>query len=90
MATTTIAVYFAGGGLGLMLTGAVLPGMLEAQGPASWPQAWREMGVAAAVPAAARTARTSHPVGQPAGPSRSRTAGTSSPDATMPTPPPAK
>ena len=39
MATTTIAVYFAGGGLGLMLTGAVLPGMLEAQGPASWPQA---------------------------------------------------
>ena len=53
MATTTIAVYFAGGGLGLMLTGAVLPGMLEAQGPASWPQAWREMGVAAALMTAA-------------------------------------
>jgi hypothetical protein len=49
LATTTIAVYFAGGGLGLMLTGAVLPAMLDAQGPASWPQAWREMGVAAAL-----------------------------------------
>ncbi len=49
MATTTIAVYFAGGGLGLMLTGAVLPGMLDAQGPTAWPRAWREMGMAAAL-----------------------------------------
>ena len=47
MATSTIAVYFAGGGLGLMLSGAVLPGMLDAQGASAWPLAWREMGVAA-------------------------------------------
>ncbi len=46
-ATTTIAVYFAGGGLGLMLTGAVLPGLLETEGASSWPRAWREMGVVA-------------------------------------------
>lgn len=47
MATSTIAVYFAGGGLGLMLSGAVLPAMLDAQGASAWPLAWREMGVAA-------------------------------------------
>jgi MFS family permease len=46
LATTTIAVFFAGGGLGLMLSGAVLPPMLEARGPAAWPDAWRLMGAA--------------------------------------------
>ena len=49
MATTTIAVFFAGGGLGLMISGAVLPPMLDAQGPSAWPLAWREMGVAGLV-----------------------------------------
>ena len=49
MATTTIAVYFAGGGLGLRLTGAVLPGMLDAPGPASCGPALREEGVAGAL-----------------------------------------
>ena len=53
MATTTIGVFFAGGGLGLMLSGAVLPPMLDAQGPAAWPIAWREMGMAGLVMAVA-------------------------------------
>ncbi|MCX7274491.1 MAG: YbfB/YjiJ family MFS transporter [Burkholderiales bacterium] len=47
MATTTIAVYFGGAGMGLMLSGAVLPAMLDTQGVAAWPQAWRQMGVVA-------------------------------------------
>jgi MFS family permease len=42
--------------LGLMLTGAVLPGMLDAQGPASWPQAWRD-GMRRALMTAARSGR---------------------------------
>jgi len=46
LATTTIAIYFAGGGLGLMLSGIALPLLLEARGSASWPLAWRGMGYA--------------------------------------------
>lgn len=44
LATTTIAVYFAGGGIGLMLTGVAVPLMLDAGGDAAWPAAWRAMG----------------------------------------------
>jgi len=47
LATTTIAVYFAGGGIGLMLTGIAVPLMLDAGGDAAWPLAWRAMGWAA-------------------------------------------
>ncbi|MDH3318060.1 MAG: YbfB/YjiJ family MFS transporter [Betaproteobacteria bacterium] len=46
LATTTIAIYFAGGGIGLMLSGVALPLLLEAQGSTSWPLAWRSMGYA--------------------------------------------
>ena len=44
LATTTIAVYFAGGGIGLMLTGVTVPPMLEAGGDGAWPGVWRWMG----------------------------------------------
>ena len=37
LATTTIAIYFAGGGIGLMLSGVVVPLMLQAGGDAAWP-----------------------------------------------------
>jgi len=46
LATTTIAIYFAGGGIGLMLSGVALPLLLDAQGSAAWPLAWRGMGYA--------------------------------------------
>jgi len=46
LATTTIAIYFAGGGIGLMLSGVAVPLLLETQGSASWPLAWRGMGYA--------------------------------------------
>lgn len=46
LATTTIAIYFAGGGIGLMLSGVAVPLLLEAQGSGSWPLAWRGMGYA--------------------------------------------
>jgi len=46
LATTTIAIYFAGGGIGLMLSGVAVPLLLDAQGSASWPLAWLGMGYA--------------------------------------------
>jgi len=53
LATTTIAIYFAGGGIGLMLSGVAVPLLLEGEGSASWPLAWRGMGYASALMAIA-------------------------------------
>jgi MFS family permease len=52
-ATTTIAIFFAGGGIGLMLCGAAVPLLLAAWGDAAWPLAWQAMGAASFVMAAA-------------------------------------
>ena len=46
LATTTIAIFFAGGGIGLIFTGVAVPLLLDAQGSASWPLAWQGMGYA--------------------------------------------
>ncbi len=46
LATTTISIYFAGGGIGLMLSGALVPPALGQLGDASWPLVWRAMGYA--------------------------------------------
>ena len=54
-ATTTIAIYFAGGGIGLMLCGVAVPLLLEAYGDTAWPLAWQAMGVASLAMAAAAT-----------------------------------
>lgn len=47
LATTTIAIYFAGGGIGLMLCGAAIPLLLDTYGVTAWPLAWQAMGVTA-------------------------------------------
>jgi MFS family permease len=52
-ATTTIAIYFAGGGFGLMLCGVAVPLLLRELGDAAWPIAWRAMGAASFAMAAA-------------------------------------
>ncbi|RPH42112.1 MAG: YbfB/YjiJ family MFS transporter [Burkholderiales bacterium] len=54
-ATTTIAIFFAGGGIGLMLCGVAVPLLLEAYGDTAWPLAWQAMGVASLAMAAAAT-----------------------------------
>jgi MFS family permease len=41
-----IAVYFGGGGLGLILSGAALPALFEYQGITAWPLSWIALGVA--------------------------------------------
>jgi MFS family permease len=52
-ATTTIAIFFAGGGIGLMLCGVAVPLLLASWGDAAWPLAWQAMGAASFVMAAA-------------------------------------
>ena len=46
-ATTTITVYFAGGGIGLILCGVAVPWLLAARGEQAWPLAWIGMGAVA-------------------------------------------
>lgn len=44
-----IAVYFGGGGLGILLTAVSLPLLLEQWGPTAWPYAWWALGAAGVV-----------------------------------------
>lgn len=41
-----IAGYFGGAGLGMIMSGALLPGLFETNGPSFWPNAWLGLGVA--------------------------------------------
>lgn len=45
-APLAIGVYFGGGGLGMVLSGAALPALFAAEGPSAWPLAWIGLGVA--------------------------------------------
>lgn len=49
LASTTTAIYFAGGGVGFILCGVAIPLLLDASGPSAWPQAWIWMGAAGLV-----------------------------------------
>lgn len=44
-----IALYFGGGGVGMILTGAALPMLFARSGPAIWPSAWIGLGVVSAL-----------------------------------------
>lgn len=46
VAATTIAIYFAGGGVGFLLCGVAVPLWLDAAGPGAWQQVWIGMGLA--------------------------------------------
>lgn len=46
VAATTIAIYFAGGGVGFLLCGVAIPLWLDAGGAGAWQQAWIGMGLA--------------------------------------------
>ena len=41
---TTVAIFFAGGGIGFLLCGVAIPLLLDAAGPSAWPRAWAAMG----------------------------------------------
>lgn len=53
LGTTTIAIYFAGGGIGLVICGIMVPFLLERGGQGAWPLAWVWMGVISLAMAAA-------------------------------------
>src|SRR5690606_37626435 len=42
--TRAIVIFFSGGGIGMLVTGALLPWLFEYAGPGSWPWAWMAMG----------------------------------------------
>lgn len=44
-AASAIAIYFAGGGLGLLVTALTIPWLMEVRGDAAWPEAWILLGV---------------------------------------------
>ncbi len=70
LATTTIAIYFAGGGIGLMLSGIGVPLLFEARGGQAWPLAWQAMGLMSLAMSAATfwvALRTAEPGRLPAG-----------------------
>ncbi|GAC1339246.1 MAG: YbfB/YjiJ family MFS transporter [Myxococcales bacterium] len=59
-APTAIALYFGGGGLGILLTGLTLPWLFEARGLHAWNEAWLGIGVLAfalTLPSLAASAR---------------------------------
>ena len=45
LAASAISIYFAGGGVGLLLPGLTLPWLIAAGGDAAWPWAWVGMGI---------------------------------------------
>lgn len=55
LGTTTIAIYFAGGGIGLVIGAVLVPWLLEGGGPAAWPLAWQAMGAISVAMAIAST-----------------------------------
>ncbi len=70
LAATTIAIYFAGGGVGFLLCGVAIPLWLDAGGPGAWQQAWVGMGVAGLlmlVVCASAALRITEPNIEPAG-----------------------
>lgn len=44
-----IALYFGGAGIGITLSGILLPLMLEQWGPSAWPVAWQVLGIASLI-----------------------------------------
>jgi MFS family permease len=40
LGTRAIVIFFSGGGIGMLVTGALLPWLFEYAGPAAWPWAW--------------------------------------------------
>lgn len=67
LGTRAIVIFFSGGGVGMLLTGAVLPWMFSHTGAAAWPVAWLAIG-AVCVPlsiAATMAARTITEPGTP-------------------------
>ena len=65
-----IAVYFGGGGLGMMITGLILPGFMQWFGQTGWPMAWLMLGLGsflAFIPSFLAAEAAPRPVGKAGG-----------------------
>ena len=66
-AASAIAIYFAGGGLGLFLSAVMVPWLLHVRGDAAWPEAWLLLGlICGGMALAATLAARPVPVAPPA------------------------
>lgn len=64
LGTRAIVIFFSGGGLGTLLTGAALPWLFELRGAAAWPAAWIAMG-AACLPCSIAAIRAAAAIAEP-------------------------
>src|SRR5690606_36342908 len=62
--TRAIVIFFSGGGLGMLLTGAVLPWLFELHGPVAWPHSWLAMG-AICIPLSFAAIRAARSIAEP-------------------------
>lgn len=69
LGTQAIVIFFSGGGIGMLLTGAVLPWMFSHTGAAAWPLAWLAIG-AICVPLSAAAAMAARTIIEPSIPGR--------------------
>ncbi|MGB3705619.1 YbfB/YjiJ family MFS transporter [Castellaniella sp.] len=64
LGTRAIVIFFSGGGLGMLLTGAALPWLFEWQGAVAWPVAWIAMGIIC-LPCAVAAIRAAATIAEP-------------------------
>src|SRR5690606_12722687 len=70
LGTRAIVIFFSGGGVGMLATGALLPWLFQYAGPASWPWAWIAIG-AVCLPLALAAAAAAREIIEPSSPALS-------------------
>lgn len=70
LGTRAIVIFFSGGGVGMLLTGAVLPWLFSFTGATAWPWAWLAIG-AVCVPLSLAAAMAAHTITEPSAPGMS-------------------
>lgn len=69
LGTRAIVIFFSGGGIGMLLTGAVLPWMFSHAGAPAWPLAWLAIG-AICIPLSMAAAMAARTITEPSTPGR--------------------
>lgn len=69
LGTRAIVIFFSGGGIGMLLTGAVLPWMFSHTGAPAWPLAWLAIG-AICIPLSMAAAMAARTIAEPSIPGR--------------------
>src|SRR5690606_27453021 len=64
LGTRAIVIFFSGGGIGMLVTGALLPWLFEYAGPTAWPWAWIACG-AICIPLSVAALAAMHGIAEP-------------------------